>query len=293
MTFTSNNRLSGILLMIASMAAFAVADALVKVSTSEMAPPQVILLLMGGGLIIFVSLALLQGDRLLDRQAFARIMWLRYAAEIVGMIGMVNALATVDLSIVGAVSQATPVFVTLCAVLFLGEQISWRRWTSILCGFFGVVMIVRPGAEGFEITVLWTLVAMVGLGIRDLTTALTPKDMASTALATYTMMATVPFAAVWAKWQGLPLVANDLNYAVVVPMVLIGSIGYLLIISSMRIAPISVVMPFRYSRILFLLCLGTAFFGERPDVWTLTGAALVVGSGLYIWWREQQLKLDD
>lgn len=276
--------------MIASMAAFAVADALVKHSTKVMAPPQVIFLLMTGGLVIFAALALWQGEQLLDRRAFAPVMWLRYAAEIVGMIGMVNALATVDLSIVGAVSQATPIFVALCAVVFLGEQISWRRWTSILCGFVGVLMIVRPGAEGFEVTVLWTLVAMVGLGVRDLTTALTPKGMASTALATYTMIATVPFAAAWARWQGLPLVANDLNYVVVVPMIMMGSIGYLLIITSMRIAPISVVMPFRYSRVLFLLCLGTVFFGERPDAWTLLGAALVVGSGLYLWWREQQLK---
>jgi len=278
--------------MIASMAAFAVADALVKHSSGSMALPQIILLLMSGALVIFVGLALVQGDQLLDRRAFAPIMWLRYVAEIVGMIGMVNALATVDLSIVGAVSQATPVFVTLCAVIFLGETISWRRWASIICGFIGVLIIVRPGGDGFEVTVLWTIVAMIGLGVRDLTTALTPKGMASSALAAYTMVAAIPFAALWAKWVGVPLVADEIDYIVVVPMVLTGAIGYLLIIASMRIAPISVVMPFRYSRVLFLLCLGVVFFGERPDAWTLFGAAMVVASGLYIWWRGQQLKSD-
>lgn len=276
--------------MIAAMAAFAIADALVKQSSAVLAPPQIILLLMAGALVIFVLLAMVQGDQLFDRRAFAPVMWLRYSAEIIGMIGMVNALATVDLSIIGAVSQGTPIFVTLLAVIFLGETISWRRWTSIIIGFVGVLIIVRPGSDSFELSMLWTLLAMVGLGVRDLTTALTPRGMASTALAAYTMIAAIPFAVAWALSAGLPLVADNINYWVVVPMIVIGAVGYLLITASMRIAPISVVMPFRYSRVLFLLCLGVVFFGEQPDAWTLIGATIVVGSGLYIWWREQQLK---
>jgi len=283
----TNQNLPGILLMIASMAAFAVTDALVKHTSNTMAPSQILLLLMVGGLLVFVLLAVIQREKLLHRSAFSRIMWLRYVAEVVGMIGMVNALATVDLSIVGAVSQGTPIFVTLCAVIFLGETISWRRLTSIICGFLGVLIIVRPGGEQFDVAVLWTLVALVGMGVRDLTSAVIPRQIASSVIAAYTMIAAIPFAVAWTLASGLPIVSDNLDYTVVVPMVVLGSVGYLLIITSMRIAPISVVIPFRYSRVLFLLLLGVVFFGERPDVWTLVGATIVVCSGLYIWWREQ------
>lgn len=287
LTTKNNQNLPGILLMIASMAAFAVADALVKHTSNTMAPSQILLLLMAGGLLVFVALAVFQREKLLHRRALSPVMLLRYVAEVVGMIGMVNALATVDLSIVGAVSQGTPIFVTLCAVIFLSEKISWRRWTSIICGFLGVLIIVRPGGEAFDVTVLWTLVALVGMGVRDLTSAVIPKEIASSVIAAYTMIAAIPFAVAWTLASGLPIVSDNLDYMVVVPMVVLGSVGYLLIIASMRIAPISVVIPFRYSRVLFLLLLGVVFFGERPDMWTLIGASVVVCSGLYIWWREQ------
>ena len=171
------------------MAAFTIADALVKVSTSSLSPAQVMFYLMGGAVIIFTALTILQGHRLIDRRAFAPVFLLRYIAEVAGMTGMVMALANVPISTVGAVTQATPIVAALGAVLFLREKIGWRRWSSIVCGFVGVLLIVQPGAVRFEFAVLWAVLALVALSVRDVTTRMVPADIASTSLATYTVTA--------------------------------------------------------------------------------------------------------
>ncbi|MEM6988199.1 MAG: DMT family transporter, partial [Pseudomonadota bacterium] len=176
------------------------------------------------------------------------------------------------------------------AVLFLNEHIGWRRWCSILCGFLGVLLIVRPGAIAFDYSVLWAVLAMVALAVRDLTTPMVPRDMSSASLATFTMVGSLPFMIAWVWMRGESLFPPGVDWVVVTPMAVLGAIGYIVLIQSLRTADVSVVMPFRYSRIVFLIVLGVLVFGERPDAWTLLGAALVVGSGIYLMWREHRVK---
>lgn len=275
------------MLMICSMIAFSLADTLVKVSTATLSTAQVMFYLMFGGLVIFSALTLIQGHRLIDRRAFAPILLLRYIAEIVGMVGMVIALAKVPISTVGAITQATPIVVALGAVLFLHEKVGWRRWASIVCGFLGVLLIVQPGAVKFDIAVLWAVLSLFALSIRDLTTRLAPTDMASTSLATYTVTAAIPFIAGSILINGESFFPAHTNWIVVLPMMILGSTGYMLLILSLRMAEVSVVMPFRYTRVVFLLGIGALVFEERPNALMLLGAALIVASGCYMMWRER------
>jgi len=281
----------GILLMVLSMGAFALADTLVKVSTSFLSSAQVLFYLIAGALVAFALIAKLQGDRLIDRRVFTPVLLLRYLAEVIGMVGMVTALTYVPISTVGAITQATPVLATLGAVLFLRENIGWRRWATIACGFIGVLLIVQPGAAEFDLTVLWAVVAMVALSVRDVTTRLVPADMASTSLATYTMAAALPFTVGWVLVNGEHFFPVNTNWVVVLPMIILGAAGYLLLIAALRTAEVSVVMPFRYTRIVFLLGLGMLVFGERPDALMLLGALIIVGSGIYMMWRERVVSL--
>lgn len=276
--------------MILSMGIFAIADTLVKLSASFLSPPQVMFFLFGGALVMFTSIALLQGENLIDRRAFAPVLWLRYAAEVIGMIGMVTALALVPISTVGAITQATPILASLGAVLFLNETIGWRRWCSILLGFAGVLLIVRPGAVTFDHSVLWAVLALAGLSVRDLTTPMVPRDMPAASLATFTMTASVPFPVAWILLSGESLFPPEVNWSIVLPMAVLGGLGYLVLIKSLRTADVSVVMPFRYTRIVFLIAFGVWVFDERPDSWTLAGASLIIGSGTYLIWRERRLK---
>lgn len=280
----------GIVLMLSSMCAFALADTLVKIATSTISPAQVLFYLLGGGLLIFALMARLNNDRLVDSRAFSPILLLRYFTEVVGMIGMVMALANVPISIVGAVTQASPILATVGAAIFLNEKVGWRRWCSIIVGFSGVLLIVQPGAIGFDMAVLWAILAMVALSIRDLSTRLIPDDIASASLATYTMLAATPFTIAWVFYNGESLIPAQINWFVIVPLILLGSMGYMLLIAAIRAAEVSVVMPFRYSRIIFLLVLGILVFDEQPSALMLLGAFLIISSGTYIMWRERQVK---
>ena len=280
----------GILLMIASMATFALADSLVKVATTTLSPAQVMFLLFGGSLVFFTLIALLKGEKLFAQRVFAPVLLLRYVTEIIGMVGMITALALVPISTVGAITQAAPLLAAVGAVYFLNEHIGWRRWTCIVCGFIGVLLIIKPSSAGFDISVLWAVLALVGLSVRDVTTRMTPSDIPSTSLATYTMCAVVPFSLCWVLIRGEALVPPDTNWIVVAPMIVLGAVGYLLLIASLRSTDVSVVMPFRFSRVVFLLGLGVLVFNERPDGFMLAGALIIVVSGAYMMRREAKSK---
>lgn len=283
---------TGALVMVLSMLSLALADTLVKLAAAFASPAQVLFFIMGGAMISFALLAVARGDRLLDRRAFLPVLLLRYFSEIAGMIGMVMALSLVPISIVGAITQASPILVAAGAVLCLGEKVSWRRWSAIAVGFVGVLLVIQPGGGGFEAAVLWALLAAFALAVRDLTTRLAPADIPSTSLAAFTMVAAVPVAVFWVALNGEPLIPPDVDWLVIMPMIGLGAGGYMLLTLSLRMAEVSVVTPFRYSRIIFLLLIGVLVFGERPNAQVLFGAGMVIASGVYLVWRERQVKRD-
>ena len=277
----------GILLMLISMAAFAVGDTFVKISGSFLSPSQIMFFLISGGLIIFTLIALSKGERLRDRRAFSPILLIRYSAEMLGLVAMIMGLTKIPLSVVGTVTQASPILVAAGAVIFFKEVVSWRRWSSIIIGFFGVVLVIQPTGQSLDFAVIWPVAALVAFSVRDLVTRLTPSDIPSASIATFTMIAAFPFTVAWVFFSGQKFFPPGIEWAIVAGMIILGSIGYLLLITSLRIGDLSAIMPFRYSRIVFLLILGVLVFGERPTLSMLAGSALIQMSGLYIMWRER------
>ena len=287
---TNKNNAKGIVLMLFSMAAFALGDTFVKRSGSFLSPAQIMFFLISGGLILFALIAVAKGENLKEPRAFAPVLLLRYCTEMIGLLGMIMALTAVPLSIVGAVTQASPILVAVGAAIFLRETVSWRRWSSIAIGFCGVVLVIQPWGESLDYAVLWAVLALVGFSVRDLVTRLTPPDIASASLATFTMVAALPFTAVWVLFTGEKFFPAEINWVIVGCMVILGSVGYLLLITSLRLGELSAIMPFRYSRIVFLLIFGVLFFGESPSLSMLLGSALVIVSGIYLMWREHVVK---
>ena len=287
---TNKNNAKGIVLMLFSMASFALGDTFVKTSGSFLSPAQIMFFLISGGLILFALIAVAKGENLKEPRAFAPVLLLRYCTEMIGLLGMIMALTNVPLSIVGAVTQASPILVAVGAVVFLKETVSWRRWSSIAIGFCGVVLVIQPWGESLDYAVLWAVLALVGFSVRDLVTRLTPPDIASASLATFTMVAALPFTAVWVLFTGEKFFPEEINWIIVGCMVILGSVGYLLLITSLRLGELSAIMPFRYSRIVFLLIFGVLFFGESPSLSMLLGSALVIVSGIYLMWREHVVK---
>ena len=176
------------------------------------------------------------------------------------------------------------------AVVFFKEAVSWRRWSSIILGFIGVVLVIQPGGQSLDYAVFWAVAALLAFSIRDLVTRLTPPEIPSASIATFTMIAALPFTTAWVFFSGERFFPSEIDWTVVTGMIILGSLGYLLLITSLRIGDLSAIMPFRYSRIVFLIILGVLVFGERPTHSMMVGSTLILISGLYIMWRERIMK---
>lgn len=281
---------NGILMVIAAMAAFTIEDVLIKQLTQVLPRGQVMILLGLGGALCFFAMALARRDRIAARGAWTRLSAARAGTEILAALGFVTALSLVDISVVASVFQVTPLAITMGAALFFGEAVGWRRWTAISLGFFGVLMIIRPGLGDFEPAALFTLLAVVGIAARDLITRRLPPDAASSVVAMQGFLAMsvagVLMYVIEGADMGLMSMADTLR---LLAALFFGVLGYYGIVTAMRVADASAVTPFRYARLVFSLILGVIIFEERPDVLTLAGAALIIGTGLYTFLRERRL----
>ncbi len=286
------DNLRGSILMVVSMLGFAFEDMLIKKMSGGLPLGQVMILLGIGGAIVFGAVAKSYGDPLFSHVILHPAVMLRNFCEFIGTMGFVSAIALTPISTASAILQATPLVVTLGAALFFGESVGWRRWSAISVGLFGVLLIIRPGMEGFDAKSLLAVVGVVGLAGRDLATRRIPQTTTSRQISFYAFVVSIATGAVLLKigvtgdtWTSLGTTDIQRLLAAVV----IGVLAYYAIVAATRIGDISIVAPFRYSRLVFALIIGVLAFGERPDTLTLIGAAIIVASGIYTLWRESRL----
>ncbi|MEM8576443.1 MAG: DMT family transporter [Pseudomonadota bacterium] len=292
---TQNTNLRGAALMVLAMLGFAIEDAFIKALTDAPAGAlpigQVIAMLGLGGAALIAVILRVQGARLWHAGLTHWSIWLRNGGEMIGTLGFVTAIALIPLSTASAILQATPLVVTMGAALFLGEAVGWRRWAAVLVGFAGVMLIVRPGMDGFNWLSLFALQGVLGLAIRDLATRRVPASATGLQLSLLAFATLVPAAGLLMWGAGTPpVMPQGVQWALIAGSVGIGVMCYYCIVLAMRVGEVSFVTPFRYSRILFALVIAMVFFGERPDTLTLTGCGIVVASGLYMLWRERVVK---
>ncbi len=282
--------LRGILFMLLAMVGFTVEDIFIKELSGHMPVGQILVLLGASGGALFWIFLLLKGERILARAAWHPALVARAVFEGLGAMCFSTALALVDLSVVASVFQALPLVITMGAALFLGETVGWRRWSAIMVGFIGVLMIIQPGFEAFNPSVLLVLGAVICIAGRDL---ITRHMRAGVSAGIVSLQA---YCAVLVAGIGLILV-NDtdiirptfLDWQLLFAVTLFSIIGYIAIVTATRLAEASVVTPFRYSRLVFSMAGGILIFGERPDAMTLAGVALIIGSGLYTFLRENHI----
>ncbi|MGI1663257.1 DMT family transporter [Palleronia sp. KMU-117] len=283
------NNLRGILLMIVAMAGFTLEDAFVKMAAATLPVGQILLIIGVGGTAIFAALARAGGARLITPVLLTRPVMIRNLAEMLGTMAFISAIAVTPLSTVSAIIQATPLAVTLGAALFLGATVGWRRWTAILVGFAGVLLIVRPGGAAFDLGALLAVFAVFMLAARDLATRVVPGRISSMVLATYGFATVIPAGAILLVFSGGAVMPDRGAWLALLGALAVGPVAYYAIIASVRVGDIVVVTPFRYTRLLFALVVGGLVFDERPDALMLTGAAIIIVSGLYTFVREARL----
>lgn len=284
-----SDNLTGASLMIASMVCFVSNDTVLKLLSGDV-PLYQLLFLRGIVTSIVVGGIAWKMDALrvrLPRRDAVLVFW-RMVAEVGAAYFFLTALFNMPLANITAILQALPLTITLVAAVLFSERIGWRRLLAILVGFVGVLLIVRPGTDGFTIYSLYGLAAVGCVTLRDLVTRkLAPEtpSMLVTLATSIAVMVVFGLASLGAEWKPM----SGLSYLLtgLAGMLVIG--GYLFSIMVMRVGEISYVAPFRYTGLIFALALGYVAFGEWPEPITLLGAAIVVGSGLFMIYREAAL----
>lgn len=276
----------GILLMTASSLVIAIQDALVKWLSAYPIAEIVFL----RALFTFVpaayfvwragGLSLLKTRR--ARAQVARGLWM-----IVSMFFYIGSLRLLPLADALTLNFASPLFVTALATPFLGERVGWRRWSAVLLGFAGVAVMLRPTEAALNWAVLLGAASALCTAIRDVLTRRMTTSEHPAAILFYTnvVLALAPLPTLPFGFE--PMGAFDL--ALVAAMGLLVGLGEYFGIQAIRLAEVAITMPFRYTAVPWAALIGFLVWGDVPDRFMVVGAALVIGSGLYILKREMRL----
>ncbi|HMA15362.1 MAG: DMT family transporter [Bacteroidota bacterium] len=279
----------GAIFMAICMAGFVLNDAMIKLATQEVSLFQAIFL---RGILASLLIGALAWWR---RQLIYRVSrgdgWLlalRIFGEMGGTVCYLTALMHIPIANATAILQALPLAVTLGAAVFLKEPVGWKRYTAIAIGFAGVLIIVRPGAEGFDAFALLAVVAVGFVTLRDLATRQLSGPVPSLFVAFGTAVAIMLFGAVmlpFTEWK--PVAGRDLLHLTIAAGALF--FGYVFSVSSVRVGEVAFVAPFRYTILIWAILLGVVIFGDIPDGWTLLGAGIIVATGVFTFYRERRL----
>lgn len=271
--------------MALAMALFTFEDSFIKNAAQSM-PIGMILIIFGFfGTAIFISLAKQKKEHLIHPALFSKALIARTFSEIGGRLFYSLALIYNPLSIASAILMATPLVVSIGAMVFFNEKVGPRRWIAIIIGFLGVLMIIRPGLEGFSPASILAVLGTLGFAGRDLANRAAPAGLSHLQLGVYGFAILIPTGISLLLWNGLPLPAPLINTDVapqLIGAIIFGVSAYYCLTIATRVGDISVVSPFRYTRLLFALVVGMMIFGERPDLLSLTGGFTIVASGAYI-----------
>jgi drug/metabolite transporter (DMT)-like permease len=284
---SSDNHLLGILWMLATMFWFVTLDSTAKYLMQSYPVPQVIWARFFFHLIFVV---ILMGPRLRTQiksqspiHQCLRSLFM-FSTTVLFFIGI----SFLPLTTASTIMFMAPVILTILSIPLLGEKVGPRRWMGIIIAFAGAVLVMRPGGDSLELSILIVLAAACTHAMYQVfTRKLGTRDAPMTSLfytgitGALVMTLVVPFV-----WQ--PVATFD--WLLFVFAGIAGGIGHLCLIRAFRQAPASVVAPFSYSSLLWATAFGYLLFGDLPDAWTLSGAALIIGSGLYIFHREQAVK---
>jgi len=283
--------LYGAALMALTMLCFVSNDALMKYLFQTLSVEQGIFV---RGIITVPLIAIIAYAR---KSLFVRIDWrdmkivlARSAAELAATVFFLTALSHMPLANVTAILQALPLTVTMFAAIFYGEPVGWRRWTAILVGFGGVLIVIRPGTEGFDSYAVLAIICVGFVTVRDAITRRLNTKVPSLFVALVSAIPICLYGGTMTMVTGWSPVTADM-WGVVAATSIAVTGGYLFSVMAMRNGEISFVAPFRYTGMIWAILFGVLLFGDWPDRHTLLGTTIVIGMGIYAFHRERVRKI--
>jgi drug/metabolite transporter (DMT)-like permease len=277
------------LYMTLSMGSFTLADLALKWACEILPTGQVMFILGLGCCALFWSIVGRKKEKALTKVFFVPAVLLRTVGEAVAVIFIFLALIHSAFTSVAAILQTLPLLMTLISFLFLGEKVGVHRLVAVVVGFAGVLLIIRPGLDSFDIFSLYAVLAVIGMSMRDVGSRLSPASISASMLALYGSMTFVLIGLVMMYFGGVKMPTLEAS-GYLLAMILFASSGSYYTTKAMRVGEISVISPMRYTRLLFGMLVGVFILHEQVDLYMLIGSAIVVMAGLYVLFREQLQK---
>ncbi len=289
------DNIRGSIFMTLAMLAFTLEDFTLKKAT-EFIPLSQLLIICGIlGSLFFISCSRYAKEPIFYKDSFNKTLIIRSIFEIMGRIFYALAIAFMPITNAASILQATPLVVVLGAVIFLNEKVGWRRWTAILTGFIGVLMIIQPGTNGFTIFSIFAVLGMIGFAGRDLATRMSPIGMSNYQLGSFGFYMVIIAGIILSGFNYFFLPEKTIwetisfdAWIFVIANAAAGVSAYFCLTIAMRVGDVSFVTPFRYVRVLFAMFFGVVILGEQPNAFVITGSVIVVLSGIYIIIRRNQ-----
>jgi drug/metabolite transporter (DMT)-like permease len=279
----------GILATCLAMIGFIGTDSCIKLASQDLPVSQMIALRGIAILAILIALAFATGAHRALPTLKDKAVGMRAICECIATLLYYKAIIAIPIAHANAVLQTIPLAIVAVAAIFFKEKVGWVRWMLILFGFGGVILVIQPGGEGFELASLWAVAAVIFYVVRDMSTRYIDKRLPAVSINLVTSAAVMGMGFVLALFE---------DWVVPSPhaLMLLGlsacflTMGYLAVTVAMRTGDVSVTSPFRYSIVLWALAIDALVFGNRPDLTMIIGISIVVASGILMILRERQTK---
>ncbi|QRM33799.1 DMT family transporter [Microvirga sp. VF16] len=281
--------LRGIVLMLAALAFFSCSDAASKLMTATLPAVEVAWLRFCVFTLLMLGTAIGTGQAHALRSKRPILQTLRALGVLGSSIFFIMGLAFLPMAEATAIAFISPMLVTALSIPILGEVVGWRRWSAVMVGLLGVLIVVRPGAGAFDPTAIFPILSAASWAVALVVTRKMSGSDGPLISLTYAAIvgllvtsALVPFTWVMPGWRevGLGLVTGVAS-----------TIAQWLVVLAFQQARASVLAPFSYSQLVWSGLLGYVIFGNVPDQWTLAGASVIIASGLYTAHRERTVRV--
>ncbi len=280
------NVLRGALLMAAAAACYAILHGSVRYISSEIHPFEITFFRNLFGFIVLLPWFVIHGWRPLRTRRIG-LHLLRATSNVVAMLMFFMALSMTPLAQVQALGFTAPLFTTVLAIFILGERVRLRRWTALIAGFIGALIIVRPGLQPIDTGSVLTIVSAAIWGFTLITIKMLSRTDSAVTITAYMVILMSPLSLLPAlfywTWP------DPATWFWLVVCGVSGTVAQLLMAQSFRVAEATVVLPFDFTKIVWGALIGYLAFGEVVDMWTWIGAAVIFSGITYITYRERKL----
>ena len=271
----------GILFMVLAMAGFAIEDLVIKLVSVRLPVSQILIMLGLLSLVWFVLIAQWKRIPLLTKEMLNWPFIIRTLADLFAALFYVIAVVNSQLSSASAILQFSPLLVTLGAAFFLRERVPFGSWIAIGVGLIGMILIIRPGTDSFTPASIFAVLSVVMLALREIATRVMSVSVSSLAVSSWAFAACAVIGVITVPFFPQPVWPSSSEFILMLASSVVSCIAYYALVRATTEGEVSVIAPFRYTRLLFALILSFWILGEQPDSIMYIGASLVVCSGLY------------